>query len=142
MAKAQLRDRGKEQCWRQRVARWRRSGLSVRAFCAAEGLAEPSFYAWRRTLGQRRHERRAATGPAQTPGLERSAGRGLSQPGLVPVRLTELVRSVTPVSAAASASGGVLEIVLAGGRVLRLRPGFDAASVRQLLALLEEGTSC
>jgi hypothetical protein len=31
-----------------------------------------------------------------------------------------------------------LELVLAGGRVLRVPPGFDPASLRQLLRLLEE----
>ena len=43
----------KEQWWRRQVRQWRSSGLSVRAFCAAQGLSEPSFYAWRRTLAQR-----------------------------------------------------------------------------------------
>jgi transposase len=36
--------------WRQRLLRFERSGLSVLAFCAAEGVSCPSFYAWRRRL--------------------------------------------------------------------------------------------
>lgn len=43
----------KEQFWREVVAAWHRSGLSVRAFCAERGLAEPSFYGWRRELARR-----------------------------------------------------------------------------------------
>ena len=39
-----------EQHWRERLARWRRSGLSVREFCWREELSEPSFYVWRRRL--------------------------------------------------------------------------------------------
>ena len=31
-----------------------------------------------------------------------------------------------------------IEVVLAQGRLLRVRPGFDAAMLRQLLRLLEE----
>jgi hypothetical protein len=36
---------------------FRASGLSARAFCAREGLAEPSFYSWRRTLAERDSQR-------------------------------------------------------------------------------------
>jgi transposase-like protein len=35
-----------------------------------------------------------------------------------------------------------LEVLLAGGRRLRVPSGFDAATLRQLLAVLEEPTSC
>ena len=34
------------------------------------------------------------------------------------------------------------EVVLAGGRTLRVASGFDAATLRQLLAVLEEVRSC
>ncbi|MBV9123295.1 MAG: IS66 family insertion sequence element accessory protein TnpB [Planctomycetes bacterium] len=36
----------------------------------------------------------------------------------------------------------VLEIVLAGGRRLRVPAGFDAATLRQVLAVLEEASPC
>jgi transposase len=35
-----------------------------------------------------------------------------------------------------------LEVVLASGRRLRVRPGFDAATLRHLLAVLEETSPC
>ncbi len=35
-----------------------------------------------------------------------------------------------------------LEVVLAGGRRLRVTPGFDPATLRQLLAVLEETPAC
>jgi transposase len=35
-----------------------------------------------------------------------------------------------------------LEVLLAGGRRLRVPKGFDAATLRQLLAVLEEQTPC
>ena len=38
----------KERFWRTTMRQWRRSGMSVRAFCEAHGLAQPTFYAWRR----------------------------------------------------------------------------------------------
>lgn len=40
------------------------------------------------------------------------------------------------------AAARALEVVLPGGRTLRVIPGFDAATLRQLLAVLEEQPSC
>jgi hypothetical protein len=40
------------------------------------------------------------------------------------------------------AQAGVLELVLGNGRVVRVEPGFDAATLRRLLAVLEEGRPC
>ena len=45
----------REPYWRQVIARWKRSGLSVRAFCGAEGLNPMTFSGWRRELGRRDH---------------------------------------------------------------------------------------
>jgi transposase-like protein len=44
------RDSDKERFWRRMLRQWQRSGLSIRAFCRKHNLAEPSFYAWRRTF--------------------------------------------------------------------------------------------
>ena len=40
----------KDDQWRERIAEQQRSGLSVRRFCKEQGLAEHSFYAWRKRL--------------------------------------------------------------------------------------------
>ena len=40
------------------------------------------------------------------------------------------------------ANDGTLELILAGGRRLRLPTGFDAATLRQALAVLEEEPRC
>ena len=45
--------------WRERVSRWRRSGLSITEFCQREQISQPSFFAWRKRLaGQRAVTRR------------------------------------------------------------------------------------
>jgi hypothetical protein len=111
MAPGRARDERKERQWRRWIARWRASGLSVRAFCARHELAEASFYAWRRVL-----ERRAAEGP-----------------GFVPV---QVLADATPAPASA------LEVVLLDGRTVRVVPGFDAATLQRLLAVLEGGGAC
>ena len=38
------------QQWQQRLARFGTSGLTVAAFCAAEGVSSASFYYWRKRL--------------------------------------------------------------------------------------------
>ena len=103
----------KEQWWRRQVRQWRSSGLSVRAFCAAQGFSEPSFYAWRRTLAQRD----AAAVP------------------FVPVTVKPEPKPAT----ADDPSVAALELVLDAGRRLRIGPGFDGPTLARLLALLEEG---
>lgn len=53
---ASKRNAKREAGWREVVARQVSSGLSVRAFCQREGLAESNFYAWRRELRLRDRE--------------------------------------------------------------------------------------
>lgn len=38
--------------WRRRIAKQRRSHLSIAEFCSQEGVSPKSFYAWRRRLGE------------------------------------------------------------------------------------------
>jgi transposase len=42
----------------------------------------------------------------------------------------------------ASAPAAMLEVMSGSGRVVRVPPGFDADTLRRLLAVLEEGPSC
>jgi transposase-like protein len=105
-------DSRKAQQWRQLLELWRRSGLSVRAFCRRHHLAEPTFYAWRRLLSER---------PSSAP----VAGKPLT---FVPPE----VRHDTPPTAP------TLELVLSNGRCLRIPQGFDPAALRRLLAALED----
>jgi hypothetical protein len=140
MARPHLWDRRKERTWRQRLARWQKSGLSGRDFCAREGFSEASFYGWRRTLAERDEQRAGTPQAAARPALPRPARRRSARPpavpALVPVRLLSATLPVVD-------AGTAIELVLPGGSVLRLRPGFDADSVRELVALLQErGASC
>ena len=106
-------DPGREPYWRTVLARWRRSGLSARAFCRAEGVNEAQFYWWRRKLG-----------PA-----------GPGTPAFVPVHV------VTEQDGQPATRG--IEIVLANGRCLRVGPGFDPHTLVTLVDLLEAGgASC
>jgi hypothetical protein len=59
--------------------------------------------------------------------------RAAETSAFVPVRIVENQ---------GSSKNGHLEIILAGGRSVRVAPGFDAATLRQLLAVLEEEPPC
>jgi len=96
------------------MRRWQQSQLSVRAYCARQQLSEPSFYAWKRTLQQRGLLPKAANANSHTPIF-------------VPVSLPQS----NPIAAP-------LELVLPTGLTVRVAAGFDADTLRQLLALLRE----
>jgi hypothetical protein len=112
MSTTKQRRSSKERFWRRLVRQWRSSGLSIRDFCAERKLAEPTFYAWRRSIAQRDAE----------------AVR------FVPVRVVPDQKAV----AAGDGPSSGLELVV-GGRRLRIGPGFDAPTLQRLLAFLEEG---
>jgi len=115
MPNGKPRDPQKERFWRQVIRRWRKSGLTARAFCLGNGLSQASLYAWQRTLAQRDAE----TIPfAQVHVLADEASDPLSP-----------------------AVGAAFELVLANHRVLRIGTSFDAATLR-LLPLLEEDAPC
>jgi hypothetical protein len=111
MAPGRAQDEQKERQWQRRIEQRRASGLSVRAFCARHGLATASFYNWRRVF-----QRRAVA----------------EQPAFLPV---QVVADAVPAQASA------LEVVLTDGRTVRVAPGFDAATLRRLLDVLE-GRPC
>ena len=98
------------QLWVERLERFARSGQRPAQFCAAEGLALPSFYAWKRRLAAEHSD------SPTTPAADEQPG-----PRLLPVRLQ-------PTDA--------LELILPGGAVLRIPPGCDLAWLRCLVAAL------
>ena len=116
MPNGKPRDPQKERFWRQAIRRWRKSGLSARAFCVDNGLSQPSLYAWQRILAQR---------DAQT----------------VPFAKVHVLADETS-SPLPPPTGAAFELVLANRRLLRIGTGFDAATLRRLLPLLEEDTPC
>jgi hypothetical protein len=128
MARGQ-RDRTRERHWRRHVMAWRRSGQSVRAYCASEGVSEPSFYSWRRVLaerGPRPAAMSARVGDARAT-RERSTADATAVSPFVPVRLVDDATSASAV-----------EVVLRGGRVVRVAAGFVAKTLREVVAALED----
>jgi hypothetical protein len=114
MAKGKARDKSKEAYWQQKLHEHSQSGLSIRAFCRQQKLAETAFYFWRREIARRRREQRAKP----------RRGRAL----FVPVRVT---------ADAQSAPGGEMTIALADGRRIHLTPPVDKQALSDVLAVME-----
>ena len=107
----------KEQFWHEVLRRFAESGQSIRGFCIAQSVSEPSFYFWKRKLVQRH-----GTLPA---------------PALMPVRIAGLGPRVRMGCARPIGLGLVhTEIVLANGHRLRLRGPVDQAALASVLSVL------
>lgn len=144
------RDLERESLWRGRVFAQGSSGVSVRAYCAAQGLSESSFHYWKRELKRREGERAGAVGGAAgsrgcVEGAGASEGRGgrhASAPGVggragrSPGRSMGLFAEVCVRGAARSAQGGV-EVVLGAERRIRVGADFDEETLRRVVSALE-----
>jgi transposase len=126
MSKPEWRDPEKEQRWRKLLRLWRRSGLSGRDFCTEHGLQEGSFYAWRREIARRDQEETIAPKRAARSLAKRHAVRR-KLPAFMQVKIE-----------GATSGTSAMEVIVANGRMLRVRPGFDGEALRQLLRLVEE----
>jgi hypothetical protein len=111
------RDPAKEQYWRRLLRQWQRSGLTPREFCDEQRITEPSFYAWRREIA-RRDQQASKRRKRQSP---------RTIPAFIKLAINDEV-SMLP----------AIEVVLSERRLLRVRPGFDADLLRQLVRILEE----
>jgi hypothetical protein len=116
-------DPRKQQQWLQRILRWRGSHLSVRDYCDRLQVSEASFYAWKRTLQRRGLLADTASSGARAPRAGALANAPLFLPVTVPV---------------ADTTSGRIDLVLPDGWTVRVTAGFDAATLRQLLAVLQE----
>ncbi len=113
-----IRDPGREAFWRRTLRAFGNSGLSVRAFCRREKLAETAFYFWRRTIQQRGITQ-------ESPKQRRHKQLDRKPPAFVPLVLGQVH----------AAAGVTLE--LRGGRALRLSESFPIDRLASLVLALE-----
>ncbi len=131
------RDLAKEQHWRELVAKHRASDLSVREFCVAEGVAENSFYGWRRELALRDAE--AASGADEG---EPKKSKGVRQQPKRKSSATESkAAAFVPVAVSNLPHTAAVEMALPSGVTLRVAAGCDEATLRTVLSALE-ASSC
>ena len=109
-------DAGKQERWLELIRRWQRSHTTIREFCERHQISEASFFSWRRIL----HE------------------RGLLDVGMPSKTAAPASAFIKLIPLVAEPGDSPIELVLNHQRVLRLRPGFDAGMLLQLVRLLEE----
>jgi len=112
MAEKMGRKRRTEEDWRQIVREQAASGLSSAAWCQQRGLVASTFHWWRGELARRDAQRAQAT--------------------FVPVQVQPGVLSPEP---------GSIEILLTGGRRIRLCGPVDRRVLAEVVAVLE-GAAC
>ena len=108
------------------IDQWRQSGLSLPAFCAPRGVSAKTMSGWI-------HK------PAHRAAIERARSEAVAaqvshqaKPAFLPVRVTDArTRARTPGRAG-------LAIVIGAGRRVVVRPGFDAETLRRVVAVLED----
>jgi len=96
--------------WRQQVERFLASGLSVKNYCAQEGIAVATLHYWRKRLADAVESRPMFNGTE----------------GFLPVTLAPARPSVSPV-----------EVHLLSGRSLKLTAPMDAGWLQTLVRVLE-----
>jgi len=113
---AQRPDMAKQGRWLALIQRWQRSQTTVREFCEQHQISEVSFFSWRRVLRER--------GLLDEP---RTAKASSVPPAFVEFAMTGAEPTVSPI-----------ELVVKQRWLLRVRPGFDATVLLELVRLLEE----
>jgi hypothetical protein len=109
--------------WNALLSDFRRSGLTHAEFCRRRGI---SIHSFRKHLYQT---------PAPKPTLPDLTAAASVAPRFVPVTI------LPDPAPAASRSRQPLELILPDGRTIAVAPGFDPATLRQLIDTLE-GRPC
>ena len=116
---AAARDLKKEARWRRHMRAQAGGGMSVSAYCRQHGLRTHGFYWWRRELARRDAE--------------------------PPLHLATFVPVTVATQPPVPAGAGRIEIVLPGGRRVRVMGSVDKGMLADVLAVLaarEEGVAC
>ena len=117
------RSRTVDLCWKSLLKEFRRSGLTQAEFCRRRRI---SIHSFRKHLYQPRPSR-----PTSSDDRPSAA----ADPPFLPVTI---LPDPTP---AITASPSRLELILPNGRRIAVAPGFDARTLRHLLAVVE-GRPC
>ena len=121
--------------WAALIDEWRRSGLSLPAFCRSHGLSRGTMQNWvykpslKRAVDEAR--RRARPEPADP---DQADGLSPSWPpfAFVPVPLAEALPASLPTRRAG------VEVVLGSGRRVAIEAGFDSETLLRVVAVLED----
>jgi hypothetical protein len=124
--------------WARLIEEWRCSGLSLPAFCRQRGLKSTTMCGWVYKPALKRaieEARRLEAGPHAEPVKIARPSTPQPTPAFVPVRLRPLIAPPTSEPAPRPA----IEVIVGAGRRVVVERGFDAETLRQVVAALEAG---
>ena len=110
--------------WRDLIERQSTSGLNIARFCADAGVSQNAFYVWKKRLLTTAQQVRAA------PRRRKNRRNKAVAKSLVPVRLIPGVSHQPPTAQA-------IEIAWPNGIALRVAPGCDSKTLREVFGLLK-----
>jgi transposase-like protein len=116
----------RKQFWREMIGRQRMSGLNIARFCEQVGVAQNSFYVWKRRL---------RAGVRSTGRKPRRKSAALATRSLIPVRL------VSDPAPSPASTAGAIEVAWPGGVVLRVPFGCNPDTLRDVFRLLTSALS-
>ena len=105
----------KRQFWQMVIETWQNSGMSISKFCKAEGLAEGTFYNWRKKL---------------TDGQSQTNKQAVKKP-------SAFIKVAIPRS-----DHALLELELSSGNTLRICSGTDSKTLSDVLSVLHRQGLC
>jgi len=138
--------------WEAAIRLWAESRLSVREFCSREGLAEHTFYSWRRELMPENpvpevNQESSATGGSEAstddrrPRRRKQAagpiGKNTSAVEFLPVRVVGEEVACAHAASVEPAAASRIEIIGASPWRVRILAGFDATTLNAVLTVLE-----
>lgn len=106
------------------VGLWRRSGLSLPAFCRQRGINLATMRGWVYKQGHRLAVEQSSCAAHADPAPDESTPAA----AFLPVRLVESLAPAAP---------GV-QVILGSGRRIAVGPGFDSDTLRRVVAVLED----
>ena len=114
--------------WRDLVERQQTSGVNIARFCADSGVSQNAFYVWKKRLLPTTQQDRAAI-------LRRKHRRKKAvTKSLIPVR-------VIPNGSHQPPTAQAIEIAWPNGIALRVAPGCDSQTLREVFGLLSSAVN-
>src|SRR4051794_28296127 len=113
----------RERFWRDLIERQRTSGLNIARFCADAGVSQNAFYVWKKRLLTTTLQDRTGMPP------RKHRRKKAVAKSLVPVRIIPDASHQPPTAKA-------IEITWPNGIALRVAPGCDSKTLREVFGLL------
>ena len=139
------RARQKRERWAHEIARWQRSGESVRAFCRRRGLKEPSFYYWRRRIeAEPAMDVEASVGleASTTPSMSADSSGSVTGSSSTESKIQGPAFAELRVSGEPGASGAMVELTLPTGEQLRIGDEVSSEHLQRVLTAVREVHGC